>query len=54
VLYTLSREAPASRSIAASSYGHRKAITLSTKPLSSFSPFEDDLDDFEFAHAATA
>jgi hypothetical protein len=53
-LYALAREAPASRPIPGSSYGHRKPITLSTKPLSKFTAFEDDLDDFEFAHAATA
>jgi hypothetical protein len=52
-LYALSREAPTSRPTAPS-YGHRKPITLSTKPLSKFSPFEDDLDGYEFAHAATA
>ena len=49
-LYALSREAPASRPMV-SSYGHRKPITLSTKPLSKFSPFEDDLDDLELALA---
>ena len=38
-LYALSRE-PAAR-IAPSSYGNRKPITLSTKPLSTFSPVED-------------
>jgi len=36
-----------------SSYGHRKPITLSTKPLSTFSPVDDELDE-EFAEAATA
>jgi hypothetical protein len=50
-LYALSRE-PAAR-IAPSSYGNRKPITLSTKPLSTFSPFEDELDD-DRAQAATA
>ena len=34
-------------------YGHRKPITLSTKPLSTFSPIEDELDD-DFAEAVTA
>ena len=48
-LYALSRE-PAAR-IAPSSYGNRKPITLSTKPLSTFSPFEDELDE-DLAHAA--
>jgi hypothetical protein len=51
-LYALSREAPAVRSVSAS-HGHRKAITLSTKPLSTFSPTEDELDD-EFAEAVSA
>jgi hypothetical protein len=43
-LYALSRES-AARSAPASSYGHRKPITLSTKPLSTFAPLEDELDD---------
>jgi hypothetical protein len=43
-LYALSRE-PAARSAPSSAYGHRKPITLSTKPLSTFSPIEDELDD---------
>jgi hypothetical protein len=30
------------RPVTLSSYGNRKAITLSTKPLSTFSPVEDD------------
>jgi hypothetical protein len=51
-LYALSREAPASRAVA--SYGNRKPITLSTKPLSQFSAFEDDLEGDDVAHAATA
>ena len=50
-LYALSRE-PAAR-YALSSCGGRKPITLSTKPLSTFSPIEDDFDE-EFAQAATA
>ena len=50
-LYALSRE-PAAR-IAPSSYGNRKPITLSTKPLSTFSPFEDELDD-DLTQAARA
>jgi hypothetical protein len=53
-LYALSREAPASRVAASSSYGHRKPITLSTKPLSTFSAVEDDMDEHEFAHAVSA
>jgi hypothetical protein len=51
-LYTLSRE-PAARVAPSSSYGNRKPITLSTKPLSTFSPIEDELDD-DFAEAVTA
>ena len=51
-LYTLSREAPTTR-LAPSSYGHRKPITLSTKPLSTFSSVEDEFDE-DFAEAATA
>jgi hypothetical protein len=43
-LYALSREAPSVRP-AAPSYGHRKPITLSTKPLSPLPPMIDDLDD---------
>jgi hypothetical protein len=53
-LYALSREAPTLRPVASSSYGHRKPITLSTKPLSQFLAYEDDLDDSELAHAVTA
>jgi hypothetical protein len=41
-LYALSRE-PAASSAPSSSYGNRKPITLSTKPLSTFSPIEDEL-----------
>jgi hypothetical protein len=53
-LYALSREAPAARSGASSSYGGRKPITLSTKPLSTFARVEDELDDEDMAQAATA
>ncbi len=52
-LYTLSRQAPATRAAPSSPYGNRKPITLSTKPLSTFSPVDDELDE-EFAQAATA
>ena len=38
---------------AVSSYGNRKPITLSTKPLCTFSPIEDELDE-DFAEAVTA
>jgi hypothetical protein len=44
-LYALSRETPSSRVTASSSYGGRKPITLSTKPLSTFVPIEDVLDE---------
>ena len=53
-LYALSREAPATRAAPSSSYSNRKPITLSTKPLSTFSPVDDELDDEDFAHAVTA
>ncbi len=53
-LYALSREAPATRIPPSSSYGNRKPITLSTKPLSTFSPIEDELDDEDLTQAATA
>ena len=51
-LYALSREAPAVRSVSVS-YGTRKPITLSTKPLSAIAPLDDELDD-DFAEAVTA
>jgi hypothetical protein len=44
-LYALSRQNPANRSSTSSSYSSRKPITLSTKPLSTFVPIEDELDD---------
>ena len=53
-LYALSREARSSRAAPSSSYGSRKPITLSTKPLSTFSPVEDELDEEDFAQAVTA
>jgi hypothetical protein len=43
-LYALSRE-PAARSTSSSSYGNRKPITLSTKPLSTFAPIVDEIED---------
>jgi hypothetical protein len=52
-LYALSREAPASRVSASPSYNGRKPITLSTKPLSTLAPIEDDLDE-DFTEAVTA
>ena len=50
-LYALSRE-PAARAMPSSS-GNRKPITLSTKPLSTFAPIEDELDE-DFTEAVTA
>jgi hypothetical protein len=52
-LYALSRE-PAARSAASSSHCGRKPITLSTKPLSTFKPIEDEIDDEDVAEAVTA
>jgi hypothetical protein len=52
-LYALSREAPASRVAASSSYNGRKPITLSTKPLSTFTPIDDELDDEDVSEAVT-
>ena len=43
-LYALSRETPASRP-AVASYGSRKPITLSTKPLSAITPIDEELDE---------
>jgi hypothetical protein len=51
-LYALSR-GPAGGSAPSSSYGNRKPITLSTRPLSTFSPIEDEIDE-DFAQAVTA
>jgi len=54
-LHTLSRE-PAARAVPSSSLGNRKPITLSTKPLTTITPIEDELDEefAEFAKALTA
>ena len=52
-LYGLSRE-PAAHTAPSSSYGNRKPITLSTKPLSTFAPVEDDIDDEDLVEAVTA
>ncbi len=52
-LYALSRE-PVARNTPSSSYGNRKPITLSTKPLSAIAPIEDELDDEDFAEFARA
>src|SRR5262249_16998477 len=47
-LYALSRKRSA-RATASGSGSGRKAITLSTKPLSAFKPFDDDLDEEDIA-----
>jgi hypothetical protein len=52
-LYALSREAPTSRAAPSTSYGGRKPITLSTKPLSTFAPLDDELDE-DVTEAVTA
>jgi hypothetical protein len=52
-LYALSRQAPEARTAPSSPYSNRKPITLSTKPLSTFSPVVDEPDD-ELVHALTA
>jgi hypothetical protein len=44
-LYALSREAPSARATSASSHGGKKPITLSTKPLSTVTPIEDEFDE---------
>jgi hypothetical protein len=53
-LYALAREASATRSTPSSSSGNRKPITLSTKPLSTFSPIEDYVDEEDMAEVVTA
>ena len=52
-LYALSRE-PAARATPSSSYGNRKPITLSTKPLSTFAPIDDEIDDEDLVEALPA
>jgi hypothetical protein len=52
-LYALSRE-PTARATSSTSYGNRKPITLSTKPLSTFAPIEDEFDDEDFVETVTA
>ncbi|MBR0691920.1 hypothetical protein [Bradyrhizobium lablabi] len=49
-LYALSREPVR----AAAPHGSRKPITLSTKPLSTFVPLVDELDDEDFGDVVTA
>ena len=51
-VYALSREAPPARAPSPAATGSRKPITLSTRPLASFAPIEDELD--EDVEAATA
>jgi hypothetical protein len=51
ILYAQSRE-PARRTLSSSS-GNRKPITLSTAPLSTFAPVQDEVDE-DIAHAVTA
>ena len=43
-LYALSRE-PAARATTSTASGGRKPITLSTRPLSTFKPLDDELDE---------
>jgi hypothetical protein len=52
-LYALSRQAPSARE-PAPSYGTRKPITLSTKPLSVMAPLDDELDDEDVSARETA
>jgi len=52
-LYALSRQAPGARE-PTPSYGTRKPITLSTKPLSVLAPLDDELDDEDLAARVTA
>jgi hypothetical protein len=54
-LYALSREPSGARSApSSSSYGNRKPITLSTKPLSTYSPVDEELDEEDLAQAVSA
>jgi hypothetical protein len=52
-LYALSRQGQGVRETTPS-YGTRKPITLSTKPLSVIAPFDDELDDEDVAVSVTA
>jgi hypothetical protein len=45
-LFALSRE---TQQVHTSSYGQRKSITLSTRPLSTFKPLDDEIDDEDVA-----
>jgi hypothetical protein len=51
-LYALSRE-PVSR-VTPASYGNRKPITLSTKPLSTLVPLDEEPDDEDLAETVPA
>lgn len=51
-LYALSRE-PAARATTSTASGGRKPITLSTRPLSTFKPLDDELDE-DVVEALTA
>ena len=53
-LYALSREAPATRVAPSSSYGNRKPITLSTKPLELLAGRRRSLTTKNLAEAVTA
>ena len=44
-LYALAHDPQTPRGVSVSAYSSRKAITLSTKPLSTLAPLDDDLDD---------
>lgn len=44
-LYALANETRTLPPAAPSTYGHRKPITLSTRPLQTFQPMQDDVDD---------
>jgi hypothetical protein len=52
-LYALSREARSGRTAIPSSHGGKKPITLSTKPLTTLAPLDDELDE-DLAEAVTA
>ncbi len=52
-LYALSREAPSGRTTMSLSHGGKKPITLSTKPLTTLAPLDDELDE-DIVDAVTA
>jgi hypothetical protein len=53
-LYALSRQAPSGRTASLSLPGGRKPITLSTKPISTFAPLEDEFDEEDRGEAIPA